>query len=356
MLPLRLSLRASAFRASGKAAQHDNSWLSGNHRSATFFGRVCALLLVFVLAATPPAHTWGSEGHVWINHAAAKKLPDSMPRFLRDAADRLSYLGPEPDRWRSTMEPFLKTAQEADHYIDFERLDWLPQLPVGRYEFLKRLYERRATMSGPQADELLPEKVGLQPYITMEVYERLKAAFREYRTLKAAGKNTRDVEHAAVFYAGWLGHYVADGSQPLHTTIHFNGWVGENPQGYSTKNDIHWKFESIFVATNLTEKQFATLLQDPVKLSNVFQDYVSYLRQSLALVPALYELEKKGAFEGKGSPESVEFTRQRLAAGAQMLMNMWYTAWLESAQPLPARTPRATPTEQQPPATPKPGV
>src|SRR5262249_11829287 len=225
---------------------------------------------------------------------------------------------------------------------DFERLEWLGDLPVGRYEFMKRLYEKRATLTGQQADDLLPEKEGLQHYITMGVYERLKAAFCEYRNLKASGKNTRYVEQAAVFYAAWLGHYVADGSQPLHTTVHFNGWVGDNPQGYSTKNDIHWKFESVFVATNLTEKQFAPLLKDPVKLNNVFHDYVAYLKQSLALVPTVYELEKKGALEGKGTPESVEFTRQRLAAGAQMLANMWYTAWLESAQPLPPRTPTTT--------------
>jgi len=36
------------------------------------------------------------------------------------------------------------------------------------------------------------------------------------------------IEHKIVFYAGWLGHYVGDGSQPLHTTIHYNGWVDDH--------------------------------------------------------------------------------------------------------------------------------
>jgi hypothetical protein len=313
--------------------------------------KILALLLICAVVSLPLT-AWGPEGHIWINHAAARKIPKSMPKFLRDAADRLGYLGPEPDRWRSTTEPFLKNSQEADHYIDFERLDDFGDLPVGRYEFYKRLYEKRAALSGPRADELLPEKVGLQPYITMEVYERLKAAFREYRNLKATGKDTRAIEQAVVFYAGWLGHYVADGSQPLHTTIHYNGWVGENPHGYTTKNDIHWKFESIFVATNLSEKQFAISLKEPVKLADPFHDYLAYLRQSLALVPMVYELDKKGALEGKGTPESVEFTRQRLAAGAQMLVNMWYTAWLESAEPLPPSKPAPVPPVTQPPQPP----
>ena len=43
------------------------------------------------------------------------------------------------------------------------------------------------------------------------------------------------MEQAILFYAGWLGHYVGDGSQPLHTTIQYNGWVGPNPHGYTTE-------------------------------------------------------------------------------------------------------------------------
>jgi len=319
----------------------------------TLLNRFSAVVLICVLVV--PASAWGPEGHTWINHAAAKRIPRSMPGFLRGAADRIAYLGPEPDRWRSTTEPFLKNAQEPDHYIDLERLEGFGELPVGRYEFYKRLYEKRATLTGPKADELLPEKVGLQPYITMEVYGRLKAALREYRNLKAAGKDTRATEQAAVFYAGWLGHYVADGSQPLHTTIYYNGWFGDNPHGYTTKNDIHWKFEGPFVAANLSEKKFADLIKDPVKLADPFHDYLAYLNQSFTLVPAVYELEKEGALEGAGTPESVEFTRQRLAAGAQMLLNLWYTAWVESAEPLPPpHVPAAPATQPQSPT--KPGL
>src|ERR1022692_3331273 len=46
-------------------------------------------------------------------------------------------------------------------------------------------------------------------------------------------KNTKPSEAEIVFLAGWLGHYVGDGSQPLHTSIQYNGWVGPNPHGYS---------------------------------------------------------------------------------------------------------------------------
>ncbi|HZU22825.1 MAG TPA: hypothetical protein VE998_08345, partial [Terriglobales bacterium] len=69
----------------------------------------------------------------------------------------------------------------------------------------------------------------------------------------------------------------------------------------------------------------------PVHLANPFADYLAYLRESNTQVRPFYELEKTGAFRGAGTAEGVQFTRARLAAGAQMLLNMWYTAWLDSA-------------------------
>jgi hypothetical protein len=62
---------------------------------------------------------------------------------------------------------------------------------------------------------------------------------------------------------------------------------------------------------------------------------VAYLRHSNIYVEKVYQLDKAGGFIGAGSPESREFTAERLAAGASMLRDMIYTAWLESAKPVP---------------------
>ena len=293
-------------------------------------------LTALVLLQSVGAGAWGNEGHTYINRVAAEKIPATMPRFLRRAVVEIAYLGPEPDRWRSPSEFALKNAQEPDHFIDLERVSWLDPLPQGRYEFYRKLYEKRAaTPSTDHPDDYLPEHVGLQPYITMEVYGRLKAAFREYRQRQAAHQPTRAVEQAIIFYAGWLGHYVGDGSQPLHTTIHYNGWVGENPSGYTTEHKIHAQFETAYVATNITAKDFEGLVKTPQRLDHPFTDYVAYLRQSNTLVENVYALEKAGGFTGKGSPAAFDFTTHRLAAASQMLLDLWYTAWLESAVPVP---------------------
>jgi len=293
---------------------------------------LAALFLVYVLAQPESALGWGNEGHTYINRVAAQKIPADMPRFLRrsSAVAEIAYLGPEPDRWRSASEYALKNAQEADHFIDLERVDWLDPLPAGRYEFYRKLYEKRAA-TAEHADDYLPERVGLQPYITMEVFGRLKAAFREYRRLRELHQPTASVEQAIVFYAGWLGHYVGDGSQPLHTTIQYNGWVGPNPNGYATQHGIHALFESAYVVQNITAADFSNLVRAPERLTDPFQQYLTYLRESNRHVETVYALEKAGGFSGKGNAEALAFTTHRLAAGSQMLLNLWYTAWVDSA-------------------------
>ncbi len=294
---------------------------------------VSVSLTALLLLQSLPGSAWGNEGHTYINRVAAQKIPPSMPLFLRQATEEIAYLGPEPDRWRSPSEFALKNAQEPDHFIDLERVSWLDPLPKGRYEFYRKLYEKRATTTD-HPDDYLPEHVGLQPYAAMEVYGRLKAALREYRQRQAAHQPTLAVQRAAIFYAGWLGHYVADASQPLHTTIQYNGWVGPNPNGYTTEHKIHGLFETTYVGANIKAADFAKFVKAPERIADPFGSYIAYLKESNGLVEKVYELEKAGGFAGKGSPEAFDFTTHRLAAGAQMLLNLWYTAWVESAEPV----------------------
>ncbi|MGZ4817214.1 MAG: nuclease, partial [Terriglobales bacterium] len=273
-----------------------------------------------------------------INRTAALKVPASMPSFMRLAAERVAYLGPEPDRWRERSEFSLKNSQEPDHFLNMELVADVPDLPQGRYDYYRLLYAKRVAAK-KNGDEFLPETVGTQPYITIEIYDRLKVAFREYRRMKQQNLSTEAVEQNAVLYAGWLGHYVADGSNPLHTTISYDGWVGPNPNGYTTQKGIHAEFEGRFVTRTLDQMEIASLVQDPVRQKDPWHDYLQYLRDSNHLVEMVYQLEKAGELKDTGTAESRQFLRQRLAAGAQMLLNLWYTAWEESALPVPPRSP-----------------
>ncbi|MGD0481248.1 MAG: nuclease [Terracidiphilus sp.] len=292
-------------------------------------------LLCFALPSQP-AHAWEQDGHRMINKLAASNLPADVPAFLRSQAaiDEIEYLGPEPDRWRSRAEPELNAAQAPEHFIDMEAADALGPLPHKRLDFEAKVF----------AAGLRPETIGLQPWETDEVWERLKAAMRQYRFLVAAGQgtkpganvDTKPVEAAILFYAGWLGHYVGDGSQPLHVTASYNGWVGPNPNGYTTGRQIHHLFEGPFVAANIHAPEVQARMT-PVKLieGDMFDAYVAYLRHTATYVEKVYQLEKAGGFIGAGTPESRDFTAARLADGANMLRDMIYTAWIDSGQPVP---------------------
>jgi hypothetical protein len=301
-------------------------------------------LFTFALFLIPTiAFSWGDDGHKLINLAAVSQIPADMPSFMKAGSAQIVYEGPEPDRWRSDLEKPLEQAQAPDHFIDMEYVDWMKQLPADRYKYIQAIYEYRA--AHPEAKVPQPEKVGFQPYIAIEVFDRLKVAFREYRHAKAKNLPTAQAEANALFYAGWLGHYVGDGSNPMHTSIEYNGWVGDNPKGYTTSHDIHSKFESGFVRANLADLQIDGMVGAPTHLDHPFEDYIAYLRVSQSQVEKAYAIDKDCGYEGKGSAEARAFEKQRLAAGAQMLVNMWYTAWVDSAQePEPYH---ATRTEKQ---------
>ncbi len=279
-----------------------------------------------------PSFGWGGDGHKMINRLAGAALPTDVPEFLRSpqGLNALEYYGPEPDRWRDRTEPELNAAQSPEHFIDLEYADVLgATLPRRRYEFIRAL--AFAQKDHPDLG-LTPEKVGLQPYVTTEVWERLKVGMRQYRTLLAAKQDTKPVEAEVLFYAGWLGHYVADGSMPLHTSIQYNGWTGPNPNNYTTEHKIHALFEGDSEVVPLIPAK-------PVLLGDVFDDYMKYLRHSNSLVEKTYQIEKTGGFAGAGTPEGKAFLNQQLAAGATELRDMIYTAWVRSADPVPPYKP-----------------
>jgi len=293
--------------------------------------RSLSLLIIIAAVLLPTlAPSWGDVGHTTINRVAAEKVPGEMPQFLKVASARIGWLGPEPDRWRSELEKPLNDAQAPDHFIDLEYVDWLNPLPPDRYRFIHAVDEYRT--QHPESGVPPAERIGFQPYITIEVFDRLKVAFREYRHAQAERRPTADAEANAIFYAGWLGHYVGDGSNPMHTSIQYNGWVGANPKGYTTSHDVHSKMETAFVNANPEVTRIADLVRAPRHLDHPFEDYVAYLRESQAKIERAYALEKGRGFDGKGTPESREFIRQQLGRGSQMLLNLWYTAWIDSAK------------------------
>ncbi len=326
-------------------AQFDAWWqrLSGRilcNSKSGLSSAVCMFILgVFLCLAVQPAFGWGRDGHKIINRVAMEMLPADMPAFLRtkQAFDEIEYLGPEPDRWRSSATPELDATLAPEHFVDLELADLAAPdgLPAQRYEFLSDL-NTAARLHPDLADGLTPQKVGLLPWQVEEDFERLAVDMRDYRVLQTAHQDSYGAQQAVLYDIGCLGHYVADGSQPLHTTVNYNGWVeSKNPEDFTRRHGIHSQFETEFVHDNFHARDIQPLIPTPRILDAPFQDFLLYLRTTHQQVAQVYRFEKQGGFDGNGSAASRSFTAERLAAGATMLRDMIYTAWIDSARTMP---------------------
>jgi hypothetical protein len=311
---------------------------------------VIASILLCLLAA-PAAWAWGSDGHRMINFLGAKYLPQDVPAFLRNpnALDVMDYLGPEPDRWRQhDAEPELVAEQAPDHFLNMESAELAevpctastPDCGADGKMFPRRRYDFIRALAAAQAKNptlrLTPEEVGMQPWEVEEIWQKLKVDFREYRRLVAANDDLVPIETAILYNAAWLGHYVGDGSQPLHITIQYNGWIGPNPNGYTTEHHIHSEFESVYVSVNIKRDEVAPLVAatQPQTIDDEWGQYLDYLKHTNSLVEQVYQLDKAGSFTGAGTPDAKSFTDERLAAGAIELRNLIYSAWVHSADPV----------------------
>lgn len=293
-----------------------------------------AVFIVFVIfsalllsTASPKAIAWGDEGHRYINRVAAQKLPADMPQFFKNAATRLEFLGPEPDRWRDNRElfPALREVNAPDHFIDIDRPENFAALPNDRYKYMEWLRSQ-----GKDAKD-----IGLLPYSILEGYQKIQVLFRLWRDPKNAMEREQ-IEQNIVYYAGVVGHYVADGAQPLHTTIHFNGWSSSSNPDLFTREPLHWRFEGEYVRAQVKAEDFAGQVNTATRLRDPFADTMTFLFDSFNLVKPLYEMDKKARWdERNANPESKQFVAKRLAAGAQMLTNLWYTAWVDSGSTKP---------------------
>ena len=175
-------------------------------------------------------------------------------------------------------------------------------------------------------------QMGLLPFRMLELSQRLRVEFRLWRTAPDSVKPW--IEARIINDAGILGHYVADGANPAHTTIHYNGWTGPNPKGYATDRRFHGRMESDFVDAQITLNDVLARVDTNARvLTDLRGAIMSYLHASNAEVERMYEIDKAHPFEAQTTaPENKTWVTDRLAAGARMLRDLWWTAWVTSAE------------------------
>src|SRR5262249_56805930 len=156
-----------------------------------------------------------------------------------------------------------------------------------------------------------------------------------------AANPKRDPRYGAqdiAFYRGWLAHYTADGAQPLHDTIHHDGWQGKNPKEYTTDPRVHGRFESAFVdLIQVTDADLTPLMTKPRTLADPFAAILAHLDDAATHVEDVYILDKSGALADKNNAQAAKLVRMQLAKAAALLRDLASTAWVESAAPAAGR-------------------
>jgi hypothetical protein len=285
---------------------------------------------------------WGPRGHESANTAAVRGIPSDGPVFLRQYEDWIAKTGPVPDSWRGNTEPYSKIFEDPNHGWFKEQFAFMETIPRSRYEFVLRLYDEylRIRETDPERAALTNVRwTGTMPYAAMENYDRMKSAMRLYRRAAAddspeSKAQARFLAQDIAFYMGWLGHYTADGAQPLHDTIHHDGWLGPNPKQYTTDPRVHGRFETQFVELiQLTSGDLVPLMEKPRVLDDPFAAFVGHLDDAATHVEEVYQLDKSGALADKTNEPAAKLVRTQLAKAAALLRDLTYTAWIESAKP-----------------------
>ena len=177
---------------------------------------------------------------------------------------------------------------------------------------------------------------GTLPYAATEGYERLKVAFRTWRELQTQKQDTTFIEQDAAFYAGWLGHYIADAAQPLHSTVNHDGWVGNNPRNYTRDGAIHWQFENTFVdLMGLKEGDIQARIPPAARrVADPFTAVLQHIDRAHTHVEQVYQLEARKAYDERSNQDARELVSLCTADAATLLRDLIYTAWVSSGDPV----------------------
>ncbi len=324
-------------------------------------------LIPAALLLAPLARGWDYEGHRIVNQIALASLPPDFPAFVREPTStaRIAFLAGEPDRWRNTPDLSLRQSggSWADHYCDLEQISDAGLDPASvssfRYDFILAFAAARAqhldkfpVIDPAKNSDHTREWPGFAPWVIEEYYGKLKSAFSYLKVYEELGtpEEVANAKASALYIMGVMGHYVSDCAQPLHTTIHHNGWAGANPNGYTTWTGFHSWVDGGFLAKagltlrglvpRVTAAQPLAVVSRADGRDPVFVAVIDFIIAQNQLVEPLYqlekegklsnELEKAGKFHQDTQPANAEgraFIEGQLLKGGGLLGVIWTTAW-----------------------------
>lgn len=263
-----------------------------------------------LLYATP-ARAWDSATHRAIARLAVEALPPSpLKAILSRNEAALEAHSVEPD---SVLKARYGKAEERRHYIDMEvfgsdpwhSLD--PDIRKTQRRFGYRTVEGAGTL----------------PWTIEAVSEQLAKAWR-----------SGDCD-AAIRLSGYLAHYIGDASQPLHSTINYDGFAGDR--------GVHARVE---LAVDHSLGELEPIAAREIHLEDINDPWtptIAEIRDANGLVGAVIRDDRTVRDAGDYSrsdyqrammhQDAAMFARQ-IARAASVLASIWLYEWHRAGSPV----------------------
>jgi hypothetical protein len=325
--------------------------------------------LALVLLSAGRAFGWGHTGHVYIGEAAIMRLPPYVPVLHGDdIVFEIGEMAAEPDISKGSGDVH-DAERDPGHFIDLDEKGFCrpnpayPEIPAlnlqnllapaqTRRDFDTLLRQNGATIA------TATQYTGYLPFNLADQWQQIRKDFAYIRAFTAAIANPKTVPTDKTYFAGELkirakllvrdvgywAHFVGDASQPMHVSVHFNGWGAyPNPQNF-TQAPIHSTFEGAFVRNTISRADILQAMAPPksceadtgaAPCAGIEGRVRAYLQQTLTTVTPLYQLTKT---LGNGDPWTTKtptqaqkaFVVERLAAAAAEMRDEIVDAWQSS--------------------------
>ena len=269
---------------------------------------VVILIFIVFLFLTPKNFPWGKTGHKLINKEAVSILPPEMIAFKGWQDYLIDHAVDADDRRK-----FDKT-EPPKHYID---IDYYKEFNNGRMIYDEQQLEAIYGDSTVKA-------IGLLPWATMNTFNNLIEAFKE--------KN-RD---KALIYAADLAHYIADGHQPFHTVMNYNGQL-------TNQKGIHGRYE-INMIDKYYDQIITMLAPDKIKYINDPLNYIfNYISNSNSICSVILDADNF-VYDIVKNNDSEEYykllwfktkyiTTIQLTKASEDVASLIYSAWVDAGKP-----------------------
>ncbi len=280
------------------------------------------LVFLFAFINIQSGFGWGFFSHQRINRLAVFTLPSEMIPFYKKNIVYLTENSINPDRRRYAVD-----GEAEKHYIDIDIYgdSALYKMPRNWNDAVNKYTE----------DTL--RAYGINPWHVARIKKQLTFAFKNM--------NAKEILRISAD----MGHYIADGNVPLHTTHNYNGQ-------YSNQYGIHGFWESrlpelfsdnydFFVGKAEYVKNPQLRAWQSITAAHLALDSVLGFEKELT---AQFESDKKFGFEERNGITtrvySKDFSKayhemlngqveRRMKASIKMVGDFWFSCWVDAGQP-----------------------